>query len=124
MKRRRGEINMSTSRIMKIITGALEATLAIPFLGGIIVLGFGYYPLFIMLVLHITTLVLTKKDNGAAAGSIIGIVTSLVGWIPFLGWIMHILSAIFLMIGAITKDKEQIGAIQIDAITKDEEQID
>ena len=115
---------MSTSRIMKIITGALEATLAIPFLGGIIVLGFGYYPLFIMLVLHITTLVLTKKDNGAAAGSIIGIVTSLVGWIPFLGWIMHILSAIFLMIGAITKDKEQIGAIQIDAITKDEEQID
>ncbi len=50
-------------------------------------------------------LVMTKKDNGASAGSVLGIVTSCIAWIPLLGWIMHLLSAILLIIGAVTKDK-------------------
>ncbi|MED3549358.1 hypothetical protein [Cytobacillus praedii] len=97
---------MSPSRILKWLTGALEAILGIPVLGATIVVGLLWIPLAIMLVLHIITLVLTKKDGGASAGSILGIVTSCVAWIPFVGMIMHILSAIFLMIDASKKDQK------------------
>lgn len=67
----------------------------------------GYWALVIMLALHIVTLVLSVKDNGAIAGSVLGIVTSLIAWIPFLGWLMHVITSIFLMVGAIQKDKPQ-----------------
>lgn len=98
---------MSNSRIMKWITGALEGVLAIPLLGGIIVIGTYYLVLPIMLILHIITLVMTKKDNGALAGSILGIITSVIAWIPLLGWLMHLITAVFLLVGALTEDKPQ-----------------
>ena len=91
---------LSTSKILKWVTGGLEALLGIPILGAGIVIGFLWIPLGIMLALHIVTLVLTKKDGGTTTGSILGIVTSCIAWIPFVGMIMHILSAIFLMIDA------------------------
>ncbi|MCG3417979.1 hypothetical protein [Oceanobacillus jordanicus] len=97
---------MSPSRILKWITGAFEAFLGIPAIGGAFIVSLLWTPLAIMLVLHIITLVLTKKDGGATTGSILGIVTSCVGWIPFVGMIMHILSAVFLMINAATPDKK------------------
>lgn len=58
-----------------------------------------------MLVLHIVTLILTKNDGGSTSGSVLGIVTSCLGWIPGVGMILHILSAIFLMISASQPDK-------------------
>lgn len=91
---------MSSSRTMKWITGGLEALLAIPFLGGTIVIGFSYTPLLVMLILHVITLVMTLKQNGKIYGSVLGIITSLVGWIPFLGWTMHVITAVFLIISA------------------------
>lgn len=97
---------MSVSRIMKWVTGGLEAILAIPVLGATIIVGLFWTPLIVMLALHIITLVLTKKDDGASVGSILGIITSCVGAIPGVGMIMHILSAIFLMVNAATPDNK------------------
>ncbi|WP_163969537.1 hypothetical protein [Oceanobacillus halotolerans] len=97
---------MSASRVLKWVTGGLEALLGIPILGGSIVVGFYWTPLGIMLVLHIVTLILTTKDEGKITGSILGIVTSCIGWIPFVGWILHILSAIFLMLNAASPDNK------------------
>ncbi|RIW34243.1 hypothetical protein D3H55_09670 [Bacillus salacetis] len=91
---------MSTSKILKWVTGALEAVLGIPVLGGAIILSFFWTPLLLMLILHIVTLVLTSKEDGAKAGSILGIVTSCIGWIPIVGMIMHIITAVFLIIDA------------------------
>ena len=91
---------MSPSRILKWVSGGLEAILGIPLVGASIIISLLWLPLLVMLALHIVTLVLTKKDGGASTGSILGIVTSCVGWIPFVGMIMHIISAIFLMIDA------------------------
>lgn len=91
---------MSVSKILKWVTGGLEALLGIPILGATIILSMLWVPLGIMLVLHIITLVMTKRDGGATTGSILGIVTSCIAWIPFVGMIMHILSAIFLMLDA------------------------
>ncbi|SET59005.1 hypothetical protein SAMN05216389_11616 [Oceanobacillus limi] len=96
---------MSTSRILKWITGGLEAFLAIPFLGGAFIISLFWTPLLVMLILHIITLVLTNKDGGKTAGSILGIITSCIGWIPIVGMIMHAISAIFLMINASQLDE-------------------
>jgi hypothetical protein len=91
---------MSTSKILKWVSGGLEALLGVPILGGTIVIGLVWTPLAMMLILHIITLVFTKKEGGSPTGSILGIVTSCVAWIPVVGMIMHIISAIFLMIDA------------------------
>lgn len=99
---------MSPSRILKWLTGGLEAILGVPILGAAIIVGLLWIPLGIMLILHIITLVLTKKNGGASTGSILGIITSCVAWIPFVGMIMHILSAIFLMIDASKADNQTL----------------
>ncbi|MFE6136440.1 hypothetical protein [Bacillus sp. NPDC057893] len=94
-----------TVKLLKWITGALEALLGIPVLGGTIVVSLLWLPLLFMLVLHIVTLVLAKKANMSANGNVLGIVTSCLAWIPFVGMIMHILSAIFIMMDAARKEE-------------------
>lgn len=59
-----------------------------------------WIPLFIMLALHIVTLVFCSNENQSKAPSIVGIVTSCVGWIPFVGWVMHVVSAVLLLVSA------------------------
>ncbi|WP_078413097.1 hypothetical protein [Priestia abyssalis] len=51
-------------------------------------------------ILHIVTLILSIKENEKRHGSILGIVTSVLAWIPFLGMVMHIASTIVLMMDA------------------------
>ncbi len=99
-------IDLSTHKILKWVSGGLEAFLGIPILGGIIVVSFLWIPLGVMLALHIVTLVLTKKSGGSSTGSILGIVTSCIAWIPFVGMVMHILTAIFLMLDAAKPEDE------------------
>ncbi|MBP1993096.1 hypothetical protein [Paenibacillus eucommiae] len=97
---------MSTSKILKWVTGGLEAFLGIPILGGFVVLAFSYVPLVIMLALHIITLIVSNKERTNKLPSIVGIITSCLAWIPFLGMVLHIISAIFLVIDALGKDRE------------------
>ncbi|MFD1036819.1 hypothetical protein ACFQ3N_00055 [Virgibacillus byunsanensis] len=91
---------MSVSRILRWVTGALEALLGIPLLGGAYILSQGWTPLFFMLIFHIITLIWSKKDDEATGGSIIGIITSCIGWIPVVGMVMHIITAIVLFFTA------------------------
>jgi predicted branched-subunit amino acid permease len=95
---------MKTSKILKWVTGGLEAVLGIPFVGGSIVVSFLWTPLVAMLALHIVTLVFSNKEGEAKHGSVLGIVTSCIAWIPVVGMIMHILTAIFLLLDAAKKD--------------------
>ncbi|WP_349408677.1 hypothetical protein [Pseudalkalibacillus sp. SCS-8] len=99
---------MKTYKIFQWITGISEAFLAIPIIGGGFVIGNGWAPLFVMLALHIVTLVFANKEATISfqrAGSILGIITSLVAWIPILGWFMHSITAIVLLINAVRRDK-------------------
>ncbi|MDF2836599.1 MAG: hypothetical protein K0Q63_2239 [Paenibacillus sp.] len=91
---------MSSSRIMKWITGSFELILGIPVLGALIILGYAYVPLGIMFILHVITLVMSMKNGETKYGSVVGIVTSLIAWIPFVGMAMHIISGILLMVSA------------------------
>ncbi len=90
----------NTSRILKWVTGGLEAFWGIPIFGGVMVAGLYWTPLIFMLVFHIVALVITIQVNRKKTGHILGIITSCVGWIPIVGMVMHILSAIFLMLEA------------------------
>ncbi|MCM3088771.1 hypothetical protein M3557_12690 [Bhargavaea ginsengi] len=93
---------MRESTIMRWVTGLGEAFLAIPFLGGLYILGSGYSLLGVMFLLHAITLILAVRDFSAKSGSIVGLVTSAIAWIPFLGWFMHAVSAVLLIFQAIT----------------------
>lgn len=94
---------MSSSKVLKWVTGAFELFLAIPFLGGLIVMGSSYTVLGVMFILHIITLALAVRNNEPFYGSVLGVVTSVVAWIPFVGWLLHLLSGIFLMVNAAQK---------------------
>ncbi|MBD2864597.1 MULTISPECIES: hypothetical protein [Paenibacillus] len=96
---------MTNSKVLKWVSGSLELFLAIPILGALVVMGSYYTVLGAMLVLHIVTLVLSKQNNEPIYGSVLGIITSLVAWIPLVGWILHLLSGIFLMVTAAQKSK-------------------
>lgn len=92
--------NPSKARILKWITGGLEAALGIPILGGTIIVSLLWTPLVVTLALHIVAVVLSKEEKRPITGNVLGIVTSCVGWIPILGMIMHIITAIFILVEA------------------------
>jgi 1-acyl-sn-glycerol-3-phosphate acyltransferase len=98
---------MSATRTMKLITGIMEAILAIPVLGAIIIVSNGWMPLIIMLVLHIITLLLAVRVQGPLTGSIVGIVAACLGWIPFVGWILHAAAAIVLLVESFSRRLQQ-----------------
>ncbi|WP_410513158.1 hypothetical protein PaeBR_01390 [Paenibacillus sp. BR2-3] len=96
---------MSSSRILKWLTGSFELILAIPLLGAAIVIGSWYSVLGLMFVLHLVTLILSSKNREPIYGSVLGIVTSLLAWIPIVGWVLHLITAILLMVSASQKSQ-------------------
>ena len=99
---------MSTGKILKWVTGAMEVFLGIPFVGGMIVISFMYLPLMVMLILHIVTLVYCSQENLDKAPSTLGIITSCIAWIPFVGMIMHILTAVFLLV-SVSRENHKVS---------------
>ncbi|AIQ47411.1 membrane protein [Paenibacillus sp. FSL R7-0273] len=91
---------MTSSRTLKWITGAFEIILAIPILGAAIVMGSWYTVLGLTFILHLVTLILSSKNKEAYYGSVLGIITSLLAWIPFVGWVLHLITGILLMVTA------------------------
>lgn len=100
---------MSLSRLMKFVTGGMEAFLGIPIIGGLFVISTGYTALFVMLALHVITLLICSRENVSRLGSLIGIVTSCLAWIPFIGMVLHIISAIVLLLSALTQGPSYPG---------------
>lgn len=95
---------MSISRMLKWITGICEAFLGIPFFGGLYIVAHGWIPLVVMFFFHLITLLLTVKDRGVKFGSMLGMFTSIVGIIPVLGTLLHILTALVLFITGLFPD--------------------
>lgn len=93
--------------ILKWISGGLEALLGIPVLGGTIIIALAYIPLIVMLIFHIATLIVCVREDKSKAGSIMGIITNVLAWIPFLGMVMHIITAVILLVSAYNDGKVQ-----------------
>jgi hypothetical protein len=94
---------MRVDKSFNLVTAIVETLFAIPILGGIIILGMLWMPLVIMLAFHIVTLVLSVKNKSAFSGSVVGIIASVLGVIPILGWMLHLASAIVLWINFSSK---------------------
>ncbi|MGG1639405.1 hypothetical protein BK120_33325 [Paenibacillus sp. FSL A5-0031] len=97
---------MKAAGTLLLVTAIIEGILGIPLLGGTLVMLSGYTLLFATLILHIVTLVLCSQHNKPVVGSILGIITSVLAWIPILGMIMHLTTALFLFIG-VSKNNQQ-----------------
>ncbi|RWZ58144.1 hypothetical protein EQV77_10205 [Halobacillus fulvus] len=91
---------MKLSTLLKWITGGGEAFLAIPIAGGLFILSSGWQALLFMFVAHLITLIVSIRDNRSYVGSVLGLITSAIGAIPIVGWIMHTVTAIVLLIDA------------------------
>ena len=96
---------MKTHKIFQLITAILESILAVPFLGAVIILGLGWSPLFLMLILHIVTLLFCNEVNAEKKGSILGILASVLGWIPIVGLLLHIVTTFFLWKAFLKEDR-------------------
>lgn len=85
--------------ILAILATVFEGVLAIPILGGTIVIGTYYMALVFMFIIHgaiLTLRILDKQDDKVAP--IFGLVTSVVAFIPFVGFVMHIVTFILYVI--------------------------
>lgn len=87
--------------ILSIVILLFEATLAIPVIGGVIVISSGYTVIGLMLALHIANLVLRIIDGQSKFTPIFGIVLTLLTWIPVIGWLVHCALAITYLIDVI-----------------------
>lgn len=87
---------MQISTMLKLFSGAGEAFLGIPIYGGLFVITMGWTPLVAMLVLHTINLCFSIKEKQNKYPSIMGIITSLLAYIPFLGMMLHIITAFLL----------------------------
>ena len=106
---------LSNSKALKLATAILETILAIPVLGGTIVVATLYWALAIMFILHLITLILSVINKESFYGSIVGLVTSCLAWIPFLGWALHVITAILLYVTAFKKENRSLGTPQLPA---------
>ena len=87
----------------------LEVIMAIPLLGATVIIGSAYTFLVLAFTVHLALLVLrvvvnkkAKEDdlevNLPLAAPIVGVVGNLVAVIPFVGWAMHLATAILYLI--------------------------
>lgn len=96
-------ISKKNLNIMKWISGGCEAFLGIPIVGGTIILSLAWIPLFIMMAVHVIIVIFAlknKHENDFPTGNIIGLGASVLGFIPGLGMMLHILAAVFILLEA------------------------
>ena len=89
-------------KLLKWGTFLFEAFLAIPLVGGLFVMANGWTPLIIALIAHIAAIIILYQERGPIVGNMLGVVTSLIAFIPFVGWIMHGITAIVLLVEGIS----------------------
>ncbi|CCQ94148.1 conserved hypothetical protein [[Clostridium] ultunense Esp] len=89
---------MEGEKALKMVTGLLELILAVPVLGIAIIYGFLFLPAVVMFVLHLVTLVITINNKNDYYGSIVGLIAVFLSWIPFIGWLFHLLAGILILV--------------------------
>lgn len=92
-------------KLFKWGTFAYEAFLALPFIGGAFVVANAWVPLGVAFLLHAIAVVILLRERGPVIGNVVGVVTSVVGLIPFVGWIMHAITAFILLVEGISASR-------------------
>ena len=93
--------------ILALLATVFEGVLAIPIIGGTIVIGTYYGALGVMFLLHAAVLVLRildkKGDSLVAPG--FGMVASVLAVVPFLGFVLHVVTFILYIVDFAQKKK-------------------
>lgn len=84
----------------KWITGGLELMFAIPTLSMLLVKDTFYIPIIIMFSFHAFTFVTSMSEKNKAWGSLLGIYTTIASLFYSLGWILHFITAVLLLVDA------------------------
>jgi hypothetical protein len=93
---------MAIQRPYKIVLGLIELFFAIPILGGAIILAHAWTPLGILVLFHLLGVFLSYNEKKSKVGHILGVIGNALAWIPFIGWFVHIIVGITLLIQGIT----------------------
>ena len=80
--------------ILMLVMTSIETLFAIPILGGLLIVALLWIPLAIALVGHIVTLVFANRHSESLTPSILGIIASVLGFIPIVGFGLHLAAAI------------------------------
>ncbi|KAB8125767.1 hypothetical protein F9U64_21740 [Gracilibacillus oryzae] len=106
---------MILSGILKLLGVLAEFFLGIPAIGGTFILSLLWTPLLFMLVYYIITLVVSRVSGAPIWGPVVGIITSVVGFIPFVGMTLHWIAFFCLLADGIltlrSKDRSQTGKL-------------
>jgi hypothetical protein len=92
----------STSRPYKIILALIELFFGIPFIGWLTALAHGMHPLILLILLHIIGIIFATKNHKSKVGHAIGVIADIIGFIPIISWIPHLIAGILLLIEGIT----------------------
>lgn len=71
-----------------------EFVLAIPILGGFIVIGSSYGTIATALVIHAIILIFRFARGDSKVVPILALIGTLLTWIPFVGWFIHVCIAV------------------------------
>lgn len=65
-------------------------------------------PLLLLIVLHITTILLAKKEGMNAYPHYIGIIVTLVAFFPYIEMVLHFIAAFFLLLDAASTNAKEV----------------
>lgn len=90
--------NISNLKTLKIVIAISEWVLAIPIVWWTIVLTTAWWILWVLVILHIISLVLSIQNNKSFSWNIIWIITNCIAWFPGIWWIGHIITWIVMLV--------------------------
>ena len=94
---KKNEFKYSSSNL-KLIAASFETVLAIPLVGGLLIISSFWLLLALEVIIGIFGVIRANKEKKAKNGHVMQIIAGFVGWVPFLGWLLHLLSAVMLWI--------------------------
>ncbi|HHZ5403106.1 TPA: hypothetical protein ACWJ98_000941 [Bacillus cereus] len=65
-------------------------------------------PLLLLIVLHITTILLSKKEGLNTYSNYIGIIITLLAFFPYIVIVLHMIAAIFLLLDAASTNTKKV----------------
>lgn len=94
------------AKLFKWGTFAYEAFLALPVIGGLFIIANGWVPLAIAFLLHAVAIVILQRERKPIVGNVLGIITSILAFIPIVGWVMHGVTALVLLFEGISSSRQ------------------
>ncbi len=94
------------AKLFKWGTCVYEAFLALPVIGGLFIIANGWVPLAIAFLLHAVAIVILQRERKPIVGNVLGILTSILAFIPIVGWVMHGITALVLLFEGISSSRQ------------------